>query len=275
MLLAPPASVRRSVEFAARYAGEGLGLSEFLEEVALSTAEDAPSTDGTGGGVGGSLTLMTLHSAKGLEYPTVAICGMEEEIFPTQRALEESRSNPQAIEEERRLCYVGITRARRHLLLSHARWRYLFGQGREMIPSRFLSEVPHSLVEAVEVAAELSWGAPAGAARRARRMERSTSMPAPVRRLPAGAAPRPTPQGVHYVADEDTGPHREGDDFPTDGATNPGGDPLAIGRWVLHPAWGRGQIVGREGTGTGTKLSIRFGRATKRVVAAYAQLQPA
>ena len=123
--------------------------------------------------------MMTLHAAKGLEYPVVAMCGMEEEIFPTQRAIEESRAQPRAIEEERRLCYVGITRSRRHLMLSYARWRYLFGQGREMLPSRFLDEIPQDLVETTQVKAELAWGAPAGAGRRGRRQDRT--MPSPPR----------------------------------------------------------------------------------------------
>lgn len=74
---------------------------------------------------------------------------------------------------------------------------------------------------------------------------------------------RPTPSGVHYVPDEDFGDVTQGDDL------------LEVGRWVEHPAWGRGQIIDREGSGDDTKLSIRFGGTTKRVVAAYAGLQPA
>ncbi len=255
-------------EFSARHDGQDIGLSQFLEDVALMTSED----EALAGASGGTLTLMTLHAAKGLEFPVVAICGMEEEIFPTQRAIEESRTQPRAIEEERRLCYVGITRARRHLLLSYARWRYLFGQGREMLPSRFLEEVPQELVETVEVQAQLNWGAPAGGPGRGRRQGRGSQSSAP-RRIspsayaqPAAKSPAPraeTPTGVHYVPDEDFSDASGGD------------DPLAVGRWVAHPAWGRGQIVGREGTGSDTKLSIRFGGTTKRVVAAYAQLQPA
>jgi DNA helicase II / ATP-dependent DNA helicase PcrA len=263
-------------EFASRYDGEDIGLSRFLEDVALMSSED----EAMAGATGGTLTLMTLHSAKGLEYPIVAICGMEEEMFPTQRAIEESRTQPRAIEEERRLCYVGITRARRHLMLSFARWRYLFGQGREMLPSRFLEEIPNELVETVQVKAELAWGEPAGARRRNARSD--GNKPSPARRIQPSshakpAAPkRPAPEGVHYVPDEDSGLQMQFPGAPADANDVSGDDDvLAVGRWVAHPAWGRGQIVGREGNGNDTKLSIRFGRTTKRVVAAYAQLQPA
>ena len=270
---------------------EGIGLSQFLEDVALMSSED----EAMAAAGGGTLTLMTMHAAKGLEFPVVAICGMEEEIFPTKRAIEESRSQPRAIEEERRLCYVGITRARRHLLLSWARWRYLFGQGREMLPSRFLEEVPQDLVQTVEVQAQLSWGSPAGAGRRAQRGTQESpgargagagSKPSPARRIQPSSYDRQqtqpkkpqAPKGVHYVPDEDAGlqmqfPDSDGGVEGTENSVS--GDQLAIGRWVAHPAWGRGQIVDREGSGTDTKLSIRFGRTTKRVVAAYAQLQPA
>lgn len=270
-------------EFSARHDGEGIGLSQFLEDVALTSSED----EAMAGASGGTLTMMTLHSAKGLEYPIVSICGLEEEMFPTQRAIEESRTQPRAIEEERRLCYVGITRARRHLLLSFARWRYLFGQGREMLPSRFLDEIPQELTETVQVQAELSWGAPAGAEQRTRRHD-GNKPSAPRRIQPSAYARQSTPKvqpkrkaptGVHYVPDEEAGLQMQ---FPGAARLEDGledvsdNDTLfAVGRWVQHPAWGRGQIASSEGSGKDMKLSIRFGRTTKRVVAAYAQLQPA
>ena len=275
--------VNSMAEFASRRADDAdLGLSEFLEEVALMTSEDEAEISGGGQG---TLTLMTLHGAKGLEFPFVAISGMEEEMFPTQRAIEEGRANPRAIEEERRLCYVGITRAREHLLLSFSRWRYLFGQAREMLPSRFLAEVPQELLETTEVAAELNWGAPARTGRGRRRDSRQMSS-APRRVDPRHGEPRhgeprraepravqqPAPQGVHYVPDEEAGPQTFPDEALSVGDTD---DLLAVGRWVAHPAWGKGQIVEREGSGDDTKLAIRFGRTIKRVVAAYAQLQPA
>lgn len=266
-------------EFANRYEGAGIGLSQFLEDVALMSSEDEALAQL--GSMGGTLTLMTMHSAKGLEFPVVAICGMEEEVFPTQRAIEESRSQPRAIEEERRLCYVGITRARRHLILSHARWRYLFGQGREMLPSRFLDEIPQQLIETVQVEGQMNWGAPASRGRGGQQRDGSppsrrggaADYSAPSKPKRVRVPEKKAPEGVHYVPDEDSGMQMQ---FPgaSDDTDFAGDDVLAVGKWVEHPAWGRGQIVSREGAGTDMKLSIRFGGKTKRVVAAYAQLQP-
>ena len=247
--------VNGMAEFAAEREDEEAGLSEFLEQVALMTAEDEAGAPA--GSEEGTLTLMTLHGAKGLEYPVVAISGLEEELFPTMRAIEASRTDPGAVEEERRLCYVGITRARRHLLLSWARWRYLFGQAREMEPSRFLSEIPEQLVEKQEIEASLAWGSPPGAGRR----RRGRNPPPPARKVPPPETP---PKGVHYVPDEDAA---AGEDFEADGED---GDALTVGRWVAHPMWGRGQILEREGSGEKIKLSIRFGGATKLVMAAPA-----
>ncbi|NGX39144.1 MAG: ATP-dependent DNA helicase PcrA [Chlamydiae bacterium] len=110
---------------------EGGTLTEFLEELFLKSHQDTThQTD--------ALRLMTLHNGKGLEFHTVFVVGMEEELFPHANAL----GNFQALEEERRLCYVGMTRARDQLYLSSARTRYLWGTLRPMRPSRFLSEIP-------------------------------------------------------------------------------------------------------------------------------------
>ena len=107
-------------------------------------------------------------------------------------------------------------------------------------------------------------------------------MPSPPKRMHPSSYEKPAPQrsapsGVHYEPAEDSGLQMQfpgaGDDNTIDVAG--GEDLLAVGRWVEHPAWGRGQIVDREGSGSDTKLSIRFGGTTKRVIAAYAQLQPA
>ena len=88
------------------------------------------------------ITLMTLHNAKGLEFPAVFVTGMEEGVFPHQRSLDE-----QNVEEERRLAYVGITRAMDRLYLVHARARTLWGASQYNLPSRFLDEIPRDLVE--------------------------------------------------------------------------------------------------------------------------------
>ncbi len=116
--------------------GVGL-LAEFLERVQLTNEQDALSDTGA------PVTLMTLHNAKGLEYPVVFLVGMEEGIFPHSRTL----SEPAEIEEERRLCYVGMTRAERRLYLASAWSRTLFGGTQSNPPSRFLGEVPPEMID--------------------------------------------------------------------------------------------------------------------------------
>ena len=112
-------------------------LDNFLSTVALVSDIDTADTSGE------SVTLMTLHSAKGLEYPHVFLAGMEEGLFPHSRTL----MNDVEVEEERRLCYVGITRAQRRLYLSHARMRMIYGNTVGYPPSRFLQEIPRALLE--------------------------------------------------------------------------------------------------------------------------------
>ena len=224
-------------------------LEAYLEEKSLMTSADEKGENGH------AITLMTLHSAKGLEFPLVFVCGMEENLFPTARAVEESRINPQAIEEERRLCYVGMTRAREKLSLTYALRRYAYGSLIETEPSRFLNELPTDLIET-------SYEIDRGFARSRQRVG-----PPPAKRKK-----KPAPQGVHYEWDEgsqaaqtttDFGDFVEQDDF------------LAVGQWVRHQQWGRGQIIEREGHGEKMKLSIKFAAQVKRVAVAYAQLEPA
>jgi DNA helicase-2/ATP-dependent DNA helicase PcrA len=115
-------------------------LADFLERVALvADADQIPD----GEEHGGMVTLMTLHTAKGLEFPVVFLTGMEEEVFPHARAL----TNPRELEEERRLAYVGITRAEERLYLTRAASRNWYGRPAFHTPSRFLSEIPSSLIE--------------------------------------------------------------------------------------------------------------------------------
>lgn len=111
-------------------------LTDFLQEISLYADVDGMDNEAP------LVTLMTLHNAKGLEFPVVFITGMEEGLFPHSRSIGEAR-----LEEERRLCYVGVTRARERLYLSHARSRMLHGSGGGQIPSRFLTEMPANLLE--------------------------------------------------------------------------------------------------------------------------------
>jgi DNA helicase II / ATP-dependent DNA helicase PcrA len=119
-----------------REQAEDATLSAFLQEVSLYSDQDAIRGDGS------LVTLMTLHNAKGLEFRAVYLIGMEEGIFPHSRSIEE-----QGIEEERRLCYVGMTRAQERLTLLHASSRMLYGGRSHNLPSRFLDELPDSHVE--------------------------------------------------------------------------------------------------------------------------------
>ena len=215
-------------------------LATYLEEKSLLTSADESDNDGN------AITLMTLHGAKGLEFPLVFVCGLEEKLFPTGRAVDDP--DPQAIEEERRLCYVGMTRAQEQLSLTYALRRYAYGSLISTEPSRFLSEVPAELTTQ-------NYELDRGVARSRQRVD-----PPPRKKAPA-------PKGVHYEwdAEQSSGFDEivDQDDF------------LAVGQWVRHPQWGRGQIVSREGHGEKMKLSIRFGTRTKRIAVAYAQLEPA
>jgi DNA helicase-2/ATP-dependent DNA helicase PcrA len=130
-------------------APEGGSLGEFLQQIALIADADTIRDDE------GLVTLMTLHNAKGLEFPIVFILGMEDGVFPHSRALDEG-----SLEEERRLCYVGITRAMRDLTLTYARRRTSFGTNSFGMRSRFLDEIPAELTDAGSARPSITtWGA--------------------------------------------------------------------------------------------------------------------
>jgi DNA helicase II / ATP-dependent DNA helicase PcrA len=137
-------------------------LADFLERVALvADADQIPD----GADHGGMVTLMTLHTAKGLEFPVVFLTGMEEEVFPHARAL----TDPHELEEERRLAYVGITRAEQRLYLTRAASRNWYGRPAFHTPSRFLSEIPSSLIEWKRSAKDVAAAATPASARMASR----------------------------------------------------------------------------------------------------------
>ena len=177
---------------------------------------------------------MTVHSAKGLEFQAVFITGMEEGLFPH----EQSVNAEDGLEEERRLAYVAITRARSRLYLSFAQSRMLHGQTRYNVASRFLDEIPAAL---------LKWLTP--------RVLPGTAMQA---------------QSAYYRADmpeQGTMPKRE-----------PRADQLGwrIGQNVVHAKFGQGVIVDTEGQGTDARLQINFGRqGMKWLALEYAKLTPA
>jgi DNA helicase-2/ATP-dependent DNA helicase PcrA len=127
-------------EFERTGSGTDTKLADFLEQVALVSDVDKAE------GKKNSVTLMTLHSAKGLEFPVVFMIGMEEKLFPHVRSLED----PEQMEEERRLCYVGMTRARELLFLTNSRRRRTFGQDQCNLTSRFIGDIPRELLDLEE-----------------------------------------------------------------------------------------------------------------------------
>lgn len=143
-------NVRELISVADKYEGlePGVSLATFLEEISLISDLDTLEEREN------AVTLMTLHSAKGLEFPIVFLSGLEEGIFPHSRSLFE----PGELEEERRLMYVGMTRAKDHLYLLHARQRMLFGEFKQNAPSQFLTDIPEEFIEGFEPRNQRSFG---------------------------------------------------------------------------------------------------------------------
>ncbi len=229
----------------------GEEFTDFLDAAAL--VSDADSFEGKPG-----VTLITLHSTKGLEFDHVFLTGMEEGICPHGRSLNEEKG----IEEERRLVYVGMTRARRSLTLTRAVYRRVFGneqQLRASLPSRFLAEIPSELVDTVRGSmAEI------GATRRYEPdPEYSYSPEEFLRRVRGKPTPAPaTPR-------RSSSPSSLGRPAMKRGAN---ADPL-LGQKVRHPQYGVGTVVGVEGDDEDRRLSVSFpGRGTKKFVERYAQL---
>jgi DNA helicase-2/ATP-dependent DNA helicase PcrA len=199
-------------------------IQAFLEAVSLVTDLDEASEDQS------TVTLMTLHTAKGLEYPVVFLTGLEDGIFPHMRSL----GDPEELEEERRLCYVGITRAQERLYLCHAWSRTLFGSTDYYPPSRFLSEIPEELVEAI------------GENRRGRGL------------------------GAHRDAVVQAAIRRGGEAPGSRGAEHLG---LKLGDDVTHDKWGEGVIIDLEGAGDKAEAVVNFREAgEKRLLLAWAPL---
>jgi DNA helicase-2/ATP-dependent DNA helicase PcrA len=194
-------------------AREATSLNEFLEQVSLVADSDEVDGDAS------KVTLMTLHTAKGLEYPVVFIVGLEEGVFPHLRSLGE----PREMEEERRLAYVGITRARERLFLSHAWCRSLWGQTQYNPPSRFLKEIPENLVRMAD-------GGRRPAARMADLSTRDRIVESAMRRAKAGP--------VHGTGAEELR--------------------LRAGETVVHAKWGEGVVIDVKGEGDRAEARVRF-----------------
>jgi DNA helicase-2/ATP-dependent DNA helicase PcrA len=248
-------------------------IGEFLEQVSLvADTDELPD----GEEVDDQVVLMTLHSAKGLEFPSVFLIGVEEGIFPHIRALTE----PDEMEEERRLAYVGITRAMRRLYMSHAWSRQLFGSTQYNPPSRFFDEIPDDLIESSgNVTGRSSYGRQSY---RDRRYDGSGSGPAdvpPYRRRESG---RDINADVLAEVKADQDAHR---DRVVDAAINAGARSvpeqsnsqeigLRIGDDVEHPSFGEGVIIDISGTGEKAEAVINFpGVGTKHLALAWAPLK--
>ncbi|MEU6087508.1 DNA helicase PcrA [Streptomyces sp. NPDC047085] len=219
--------------------GESVALSDFLEQVALvADSDQIPDEDEEGSGV---ITLMTLHTAKGLEFPVVFLTGMEDGVFPHMRALGQAKE----LEEERRLAYVGITRARERLYLTRSALRSAWGQPSYNPPSRFLEEIPPAHVE---------W--------------KRTGAPAPKSSGPtSGIAASLSSSRSRSSAAGASG-------FATRRASDKPVVALAVGDRVIHDQFGLGTVVAVAGVDDKAQATIDFGDGKpKRLLLRYAPVE--
>ncbi|MGW7540698.1 DNA helicase PcrA [Streptomyces sp. NPDC054770] len=215
------------------------GLAAFLERVALvADSDQIPDDDENGDGV---ITLMTLHTAKGLEFPVVFLTGMEDGVFPHMRALGQTKE----LEEERRLAYVGITRARERLYLTRSSMRSAWGQPSYNPPSRFLEEIPGAYLE---------W--------------KRTGAMAPVSTGPAaGVAASLSSTRSRSSASGASG-------FATRRTSEKPVVSVAVGDRVTHDQFGLGTVVAVKGTGANAEATIDFGDTKpKRLLLRYAPVE--
>lgn len=216
-----------------------------------------------------SVTLMTMHSAKGLEFPVVFIIGMEESVFPHSRALADNEE----LEEERRLAYVGITRAEKRLYLTCARMRTLFGRTSSNMPSRFLQEIPESVREGVSTGG--------GYSRAIGRSGTGTSGSRPASQSPSGQAftgrgpASPAVAGGRGGVRVSTPLQDAARAAQSSGAAgDASSSSFASGDRVSHGKWGIGVIVSVKGTGKDMELNIAFPApiGIKRLLAGFAPI---
>jgi len=218
---------------------EGGSIAEFLDEASLMSSVDDRAVEAVNGEAEGeAVTLMTLHNAKGLEFPVVFLVGMEENLIPHRS----STGNLQEIEEERRLLYVGITRAQDELTLVHCEARMTFGRTEIARPSRFLEDIPNGMLQEVDI-----FGQELADARHPARSLRQRWQPPTAPASPAGGA-----------------------------AAGAGGLSYRGGEKVHHPKFGLGTVVGVSGEGARAEVTVVFDSAgAKRLLVKYANLSAA
>lgn len=251
-------------------------LVSFLTDLALIADIDTMDKD-KDADEKDAVVLMTMHSAKGLEFPVVFIIGMEEGVFPHNRAF----TDDEELEEERRLAYVGITRAEEDLYLTCARMRTLFGRTATNAPSRFLTEIPQELVENVSMgggggfsraARSSSWGgsgggfgAAAGTASRTASGSSAWGQPSAFGRTASGAAAPGASAAAARPAALRAVPPAAGGPVPD----------YKAGDKVSHGKWGIGTVVSVKGSGDDTELQIAFPAPVglKRLLAKFAPIK--
>jgi DNA helicase-2/ATP-dependent DNA helicase PcrA len=259
------------------------GLRDFIDHAALVSDADQYKRDAP-------VTLMTMHAAKGLEFPLVFIVGLEDGLFPHSR----SAADPAELEEERRLCYVAITRAERFLYVTHAMKRRVYGEEMAAEPSQFLNEMPLDLME--DLSRGKSWLSFARSSTTLENKHAVSALRGDTRERTKFAGK--TYDSVDSIAEyfrkrgqqlggTDSKPqsaptikHRPAQDSATkaasrDSSTSTGGD-FGPGAHVRHPKYGRGLVLRREGTGDSAKLTVSFpGFGQKKLIEKYAGLEKA
>jgi DNA helicase-2/ATP-dependent DNA helicase PcrA len=281
-------NLRELVNAAMDSRDRGETLDQFLDHAAL--VSDADQYDEHA-----QITLMTLHAAKGLEFPLVVLAGMEEGLFPHSRTMLE----PDSIEEERRLCYVGMTRAMDTLILSRAVYRRRYGTDmpEASVPSRFLEEVPPRLVEelggsrASRSRQPGDRGATGALARPARRSPASFTGESthysyededqsaawnPAKVKPKTATPLANYNSIDNIADFFSSRGKKFNVPKMQPEEPKGRRGFRPGQKVKHPKYGEGTVYRREGDGEDAKITVQFPRfGLKKLVERYAQLEKA
>jgi DNA helicase-2/ATP-dependent DNA helicase PcrA len=246
-------------------------LRDFIDHAALVSDTDQYRENAR-------VTLMTMHSAKGLEFPAVFIVGLEEGIFPHSRAYE----NEADLEEERRLCYVAITRAQKNLYISHAMKRRTFGEETAAEPSRFLNELPSELVE--DASPGPSWlkfrelpsaySSKPGSTGGGQQAHRASRNPHKNTTNYKGKTYNSSEGVGEFLAGRDRKSRTSGlsADAPLFDDHNPGA--LKVGSRVRHERYGLGVVLNCEGTGDDAKITVNFpGFGQKKFIARYATLE--
>jgi ATP-dependent DNA helicase UvrD/PcrA len=263
-------NLRELVNAAMDSRDRGESLAEFLDHAAL--VSDADQYDENA-----RVTLMTLHAAKGLEFPLVFLIGLEEGLFPHSRTL----LTPDEIEEERRLCYVGMTRAMDTLILSRARYRRRYGTDmpEASVPSRFLEEVPQDLMQDLGSPRERSHRASTdyGTSRHYAYEDEDQRPQYSHQKTPQRASyGGPTYNSIDNIAEFFASRGKKFTRPKIEVPAVTGRTGFKPGQRVRHPKYGEGTVYKREGDGEDAKITVQFPRyGLKKLVEKYAQLEKA